>query len=73
MSRFVELIEELRGEFENAPVAELMRALLERSGYLDSLRAERTIEAEGRIENLESSSRSPPSSTPTAPSRASPS
>ena len=30
-----------------------MRALLERSGYLDSLRAERTIEAEGRIENLE--------------------
>jgi DNA helicase-2/ATP-dependent DNA helicase PcrA len=30
-----------------------MTALLERSGYLDVLRAERTIEAEGRIENLE--------------------
>ena len=53
VSRFVELIEELRGEFENAPVAELMRALLERSGYFDALRAERTIEAEGRMENLE--------------------
>ena len=53
ISRFTELIEELRAEFENGPVADLLRALLERSGYLDTLRAERTIEAEGRIENLE--------------------
>jgi DNA helicase II / ATP-dependent DNA helicase PcrA len=53
ISRFTELIEELRAEFENASVAELLKALLERSGYLDALRAERTIEAEGRIENLE--------------------
>jgi ATP-dependent DNA helicase UvrD/PcrA len=51
--RFTELIEELRAEFEGGPVADLLRALLERSGYLDALRAERTIEAEGRIENLE--------------------
>jgi ATP-dependent DNA helicase UvrD/PcrA len=50
---FAELIEGLRAEFEGGPVAELLRALLERSGYLDALRAERTIEAEGRIENLE--------------------
>ena len=34
-------------------MADLLKALLERSGYLDALRAERTIEAEGRIENLE--------------------
>jgi DNA helicase II / ATP-dependent DNA helicase PcrA len=53
IARFVELIEELHAEFEGGPVAELLRALLERSGYFDSLRAERTIEAEGRIENLE--------------------
>jgi DNA helicase-2/ATP-dependent DNA helicase PcrA len=53
ISRFTELIEELRAEFEGGQVAELLRALLERSGYLDALRAERTIEAEGRIENLE--------------------
>jgi DNA helicase-2/ATP-dependent DNA helicase PcrA len=53
VARFVELISELQAEFENAPVAELLRALLERSGFLDALRAERTIEAEGRIENLE--------------------
>ncbi|MGA8219687.1 MAG: UvrD-helicase domain-containing protein [Solirubrobacterales bacterium] len=53
IGRFIELIEELRAEFESGPVADLLRALLERSGYLDALRAERTIEAEGRIENLE--------------------
>jgi DNA helicase-2/ATP-dependent DNA helicase PcrA len=53
ISRFTELIEELRAEFEAGPVADLLGALLERSGYLDALRAERTIEAEGRIENLE--------------------
>jgi DNA helicase II / ATP-dependent DNA helicase PcrA len=53
VSRFTELIEELRAEFEGDPVADLLKALLERSGYLDALRAERTIEAEGRIENLE--------------------
>jgi DNA helicase-2/ATP-dependent DNA helicase PcrA len=53
IGRFTELIEELRAEFEDGSVAELLRALLERSGYLDALRAERTIEAEGRIENLE--------------------
>jgi DNA helicase-2/ATP-dependent DNA helicase PcrA len=53
VSRFTELIEELRAEFEGGHVADLLKALLERSGYLDALRAERTIEAEGRIENLE--------------------
>ncbi|MFP3901825.1 MAG: UvrD-helicase domain-containing protein [Acidimicrobiia bacterium] len=30
----------------------LLQALLERSGYLDALERERTIEAEGRLENL---------------------
>ncbi|HET8621617.1 MAG TPA: 3'-5' exonuclease, partial [Acidimicrobiales bacterium] len=30
----------------------LLQQLLERSGYLDALEAERTIEAEGRLENL---------------------
>ena len=39
-----------RGE---APVAELLEATLRESGYLDALEAERTIEAEGRVENLE--------------------
>ncbi len=36
-----------------APVAEVMKDVLRESGYLDWLEAERTIEAQGRIENLE--------------------
>src|SRR3989449_6921829 len=35
------------------PVAELVQRVLEQSGYIDALEAERTIEAEGRIENLQ--------------------
>ncbi len=35
------------------PVAELLEAVLSQSGYLEALEAERTIEAQGRIENLE--------------------
>jgi DNA helicase-2/ATP-dependent DNA helicase PcrA len=34
-------------------VPELIEAVLQRSGYLESLEAERTIEAQGRIENLQ--------------------
>jgi len=35
------------------PVSELVQRVLEQSGYLDALEAERTIEAQGRIENLQ--------------------
>ena len=34
-------------------VPELVQRVLERTGYLDALEAERTIEAQGRIENLQ--------------------
>jgi DNA helicase-2/ATP-dependent DNA helicase PcrA len=34
-------------------VPELVERVLERSGYMDALEAERTIEAQGRIENLQ--------------------
>jgi DNA helicase-2/ATP-dependent DNA helicase PcrA len=34
------------------PVPELLERVLEQSGYLEALKAERTIEAQGRIENL---------------------
>jgi DNA helicase-2/ATP-dependent DNA helicase PcrA len=34
-------------------VAELMKEMLQETGYLEALEAERTIEAQGRIENLE--------------------
>jgi len=42
-------VDELAHDDRPAP---LLEALLERSGYLDELRAERTIESEGRLENL---------------------
>ena len=42
-------VAELATEDRPAP---LLEALLERSGYLDELRAEHTIESEGRLENL---------------------
>jgi DNA helicase-2/ATP-dependent DNA helicase PcrA len=35
------------------PVGDLLEALLSQSGYLEALEAERTIEAQGRVENLE--------------------
>jgi DNA helicase-2/ATP-dependent DNA helicase PcrA len=53
ISRFHETVDGLRARAEEAPVAELLEATLRESGYLDALAAERTIEAEGRAENLE--------------------
>src|SRR3954470_6990537 len=51
--RFMSSMERLRERAENAGVDELLEELLDETGYLDALGAERTIEAEGRIENLE--------------------
>jgi DNA helicase-2/ATP-dependent DNA helicase PcrA len=53
VSGFHETMEGLRARAEDAPVAELLEATLRESGYLDALAAERTVEAEGRAENLE--------------------
>ncbi|HEY5707820.1 MAG TPA: UvrD-helicase domain-containing protein [Solirubrobacterales bacterium] len=53
VSRFHETMEGLRARADEAPVSELLEAVLRESGYLDALAAERTIEAEGRAENLE--------------------
>jgi DNA helicase-2/ATP-dependent DNA helicase PcrA len=53
VSRFYETMEGLRARAEDAPVAELLEATLRESGYLEALAAERTVEAEGRAENLE--------------------
>jgi DNA helicase-2/ATP-dependent DNA helicase PcrA len=51
--RFMSSMERLKERMENADVDELLQETLDESGYLEALRAERTIEAEGRIENLE--------------------
>jgi DNA helicase-2/ATP-dependent DNA helicase PcrA len=46
-------MERLQERMGNADVDELLQEVLDETGYLDALRAERTIEAEGRVENLE--------------------
>jgi DNA helicase II / ATP-dependent DNA helicase PcrA len=38
---------------EGLPVSSLLEAVLSQTGYIEALEAERTIEAQGRIENLE--------------------
>ncbi len=53
VGRFAETMEGLRRRAAAAPpVAELLEAVLSESGYMEALEAERTIEAEGRAENL---------------------
>jgi ATP-dependent DNA helicase UvrD/PcrA len=53
VSRFHAMMEDLRARAESSSVAELLEACLRETGYLDALAAERTVEAEGRAENLE--------------------
>jgi DNA helicase-2/ATP-dependent DNA helicase PcrA len=54
ISRFMQTMSVLRERAESGiPVATLLGEMLEETGYLEALRAERTIEAQGRIENLE--------------------
>jgi DNA helicase-2/ATP-dependent DNA helicase PcrA len=52
-TRFMSAMNGLREKAaENVPVGDLIEAVLEETGYIDALEAERTIEAEGRLENL---------------------
>jgi DNA helicase-2/ATP-dependent DNA helicase PcrA len=50
---FRTLMQSLQSGALELPVSELLERTLERSGYLDALEAERTIEAQGRLENLQ--------------------
>jgi DNA helicase-2/ATP-dependent DNA helicase PcrA len=52
--RFMATMAFLRERAEQqVPIGDLLDAILHETGYLDALQAERTIEAQGRIENLE--------------------
>jgi superfamily I DNA/RNA helicase len=52
--RFMDTMAGLRARAEErVPVGDLLEAMLSETGYHDALEAERTIEAQGRIENLE--------------------
>ena len=53
LAQFTELVETLCSLAEGAKAAEVVRAVLEHSGYEAQLRVQRTLEAEGRLENLE--------------------
>ena len=52
VQRFRNLLESLMAGALELSVPELVERVLERSGYLEALQAERTIEAQGRMENL---------------------
>ncbi|HWI75286.1 MAG TPA: UvrD-helicase domain-containing protein, partial [Baekduia sp.] len=52
--RFMSVMTGLRERVaDKVPMGDLLEAVLHESGYLDALAAERTIEAQGRLENLE--------------------
>jgi DNA helicase-2/ATP-dependent DNA helicase PcrA len=53
VQQFRTLMQSLQSGALELPVAELVERTLERSGYLNALEAERTIEAQGRTENLQ--------------------
>src|SRR6266850_7353411 len=50
---FRTLMQSLQSGALELPVSELLERTLERSGYIEALEAERTIEAQGRMENLQ--------------------
>ena len=54
LARFMGTMEELRTRVaQRVSIAELLEGVLARTGYVEALEADRTIEAQGRIENLE--------------------
>ncbi len=54
LGRFMSTMQRLRERVESdAPVAHVLQEMLSETGYIDALDAERTIEAQGRKENLE--------------------
>ena len=50
---FVRLVEGLQAGLAGRPVAEIARSVLDESGYEAALKAQKTLESEGRLENLE--------------------
>jgi len=53
VASFRTVIQSLMSASQELEVPELIERVLEQSGFMDSLEAERTIEAQGRIENLQ--------------------
>jgi DNA helicase II / ATP-dependent DNA helicase PcrA len=53
LDRFASIIDRLRELTEHSTVGDLLQSVLEETGYVEALEAERTIEAQGRVENLQ--------------------
>ncbi len=54
LARFMSTMQRLKERVDGrATVADLVEELLNETGYVEALKAERTIEAQGRLENLE--------------------
>src|SRR5690606_26254398 len=53
VSRFAAIMAGLRERAEGESVARILEAVLHDTGYIEALEAERTLEAEGRVENLQ--------------------
>jgi len=50
---FVQVIDELRKEVEELEISELIKQVLNKTGYTKALELENTVEAESRIQNLD--------------------
>ena len=53
LDRFASIVERLRELTEHSTVGDLLESVLEETGFVEALEAERTIEAQGRVENLQ--------------------
>ena len=53
VGRFMDTMDKLRHQAQEAKVGDLLQSVLDDTGYLAALEAERTIESQGRLENLE--------------------
>ena len=53
IQRFLNLIAVFRRESEKLPIADLIRLVLEKSGYQEALKEEGDLEAQARMENIE--------------------
>jgi DNA helicase-2/ATP-dependent DNA helicase PcrA len=53
VGRFMDTMEKLRDRADGAQVGDLLHEVLTEVGYFETLEADRTIESQGRLENLE--------------------
>jgi DNA helicase II / ATP-dependent DNA helicase PcrA len=53
VGRFYEMMDALKARVDGSTMHSLLERVLNETGYLEALAAERTVEAEGRAENLE--------------------